>query len=65
MIFKYGHSSKAIVGQNGQKMAFCGAELQSSKEIRTSTQEPNCLLENNSPKKNLIFEKLKDLVSLL
>ena len=29
---KNGHSAKAIVGQNGQKMVFSGAELQSSKK---------------------------------
>ena len=53
---KNGRSAKAIVGQNRQKMAFWGAELQSSKKIRKSTQEPNCIsLRKEMALKNLIF----------
>ena len=51
--------------QNGQKMAFWGAELQSSKKkMRKSTQGPNsisCRKETALKEINHILEKLQDL----
>jgi len=67
MIFqltKNGNFAKATVVQNGQKMAFWGDELQSSKNMRKSTQESNsisCRKETALKEINLILEKLQDL----